>query len=83
MAKTVPEYEDVLCAFDEKSRVCAALNVKNCRGCRFRKTRAELKRGRALAEARIKTLPVEYQQAIKEKYHAYARRSAREIEEKL
>jgi hypothetical protein len=70
MAKELELFEamDETCAFDKGKRVCAALNVKNCVGCKFRKSEAELIRGRERAAARIKTFTKEYRAHIKSKY---------------
>jgi hypothetical protein len=68
MAKGLFEAMDETCAFDQGKRVCSALNVKNCDGCKFRKSEAELIRGRERAAARIKTFTKEYQAHIESKY---------------
>lgn len=71
MAKRKFEVLGEKCAFDADKRVCSALNVKKCEGCRFRKTEEELIRGKERAAARIKTLSKEYQAHIKSKYYSY------------
>ncbi len=68
MAKELFEVLDEQCAFDSGKRVCSALNIKKCEGCRFRKSKEELIRGRKRVAARIQTLSKEYQAHIKSKY---------------
>ena len=70
MAKELVEVSDEQCVFDAGKRVCYALNVKKCEGCRFRKSKEELIRGRKRAAARIQTLSKEYQAHIKSKYYS-------------
>ena len=55
------------CAFD-KGAGCAALREKQCDGCSFYKTQAQLTEGRKRADERIESLPVEQQVYIKHKY---------------
>ena len=55
------------CAFD-RIYTCAALTHKECIGCHFRKTPAQLDEGRERAEDRISTLPDEIQDKIATKY---------------
>lgn len=74
MAKGSFEVLDEQCAFDAGKRVCYALNVKKCEGCRFYKTRDEFIEGRERAAARIKTFPNDYQAYIKSKYPQRERR---------
>ena len=68
MAKELFEAIDETCAFDAGDGSCTALTFKKCEGCRFRKSEAELIRGRDRAAARIKTFAKEYQAHIKSKY---------------
>lgn len=56
------------CAFDHGTQ-CKALTVKNCRGCRFRKTQKEHERSRHRAEMRIRELGEERSDAIWRKYY--------------
>ena len=70
MAKESFEDTDETCAFDQGKRSCAALNVKKCENCRFRKSNNELIEGRERAAARIKTFTKEYQAHIKSKYYS-------------
>ena len=44
------------CVFDI-GNCCGCLTVKSCGGCRFRKTKEELERGRAMAKHRLETIP--------------------------
>jgi hypothetical protein len=69
MAKELFEAMDA-CAFDKGKRTCAALNVKNCDGCKFRKSEEELIRGRERAAARVKTFTKEYRAHIKARYYS-------------
>lgn len=70
MAKELFEAMDETCAFDKGKRTCAALNVKNCDGCKFRKSEEELIRGRERAAARVKTFTKEYRAHIKARYYS-------------
>lgn len=70
MAKGSFEVLDEQCAFDTGKRVCSALNIKKCEGCRFRKTKKEIVKSRERAAARIKTFPKDYQAYIKSKYYS-------------
>ena len=60
------------CVFNHGKK-CEALTEKNCEGCCFRKTRAELAKGRAKASERIESLPPEEQKHILLKYYARGR----------
>lgn len=55
------------CAF-ELGNKCVALTTKECEGCNFRKTQAEIEKGRKKAKKRFNSLPEELQTYIKEKY---------------
>lgn len=54
--------------FAYKPRSCVALNKKNCKGCRFYKTKEEVKAGRKKAMERISTLNPETQEWIDRAY---------------
>lgn len=54
--------------FAYKPRECVALTKKNCDGCSFYKTKAEVKAAREKAMARIITLDIETQGRIARAY---------------
>ena len=56
------------CVFSIRTK-CDALTEKNCEGCLFRKTREELRQGRAKAAERISSLPPYQQEHIRLRYH--------------
>lgn len=56
------------CAFDLEKK-CAALTDKECKGCRFRKSKEELEEGREKARRRLDSLPIVQREYIKHKYH--------------
>ena len=58
------------CAFYRNGE-CSATIRKNCVGCSFVKTYAELMSGREKASERISKLPQEVQNRISEKYSIY------------
>ena len=60
------------CAFD-KGAGCAALSEKQCDGCSFYKTQAQITEGRKRAEERIASLPEEQREHIKLKYKQLCR----------
>ena len=55
--------------FAYKPRSCIALTKKNCDGCNFYKTEAEVKAAREKAMARISTLDPETQERIANAYY--------------
>lgn len=57
------------CAFD-KGETCDALTMKECLGCRFRKTQYELDCGREKADDRIASLPEDLRDKIVKKYRS-------------
>lgn len=61
------------CAFDLGKR-CHALTVKECAGCKFRKTERELKAGREKATNRLMTLDRALLNDIKQKYYTGRKR---------
>lgn len=56
------------CAFDNGNK-CHAVTDKVCLGCKFRKTKEELKAGREKASARLMTLDRTLLNEIKQKYY--------------
>ena len=54
--------------FAYKPRECVALKKKNCNGCTFYKTEAEVKAAREKALARINSLPNNQKTHIKSAY---------------
>lgn len=56
------------CAFD-LGDMCSALNVKDCIGCGFFKTKECLQEGRKKGEERVLGLPPEEYKHIHEKYY--------------
>lgn len=61
------------CVF-ENGNECNALRVKECAGCRFRKTKEELIESREKAAERIDTLPDARFYHIVRKYYPQRRR---------
>lgn len=59
----------MICAFD-RGETCAALTLKECIGCHFRKSQDELDAGRERADDRIASLPDEVQDKIAKKYRS-------------
>jgi uncharacterized protein (UPF0179 family) len=57
------------CAFDLDKK-CAALTKKDCKGCRFRKTKEELEEGRSKARERIIGMAPHVKNCLVNKYHA-------------
>lgn len=64
------------CVFSLRTK-CEALTEKNCEDCPFRKTRDELRQGRAKAAERIRSLPLNKQEHIRLKYHTRCRGRAK------
>ena len=60
------------CAFD-KGAGCAALREKQCDGCSFYKTQAQIAEGRKRAEERIASLPEAQREHIKLKHKQLCR----------
>jgi hypothetical protein len=58
----------IKCAFDIKEGKCSALNVKNCKGCRFFKSKERLIEGRKKAAKRVQSLPERQRAYIYEHY---------------
>lgn len=56
------------CAFDLDKK-CSALNVKDCEGCNFYKTKEQLKKGREKATDRLMTLDRALLNDIKANYY--------------
>lgn len=56
------------CAFDLGKR-CHAITEKKCKGCKFYKTKEQLKEGRERATARLMTLDRELLNDINRKYY--------------
>lgn len=56
-----------VCCFKLEKR-CAVLKEMQCRGCSFRKTRAELLEGREKALDRLLSLPPEVRNPLIQKY---------------
>ncbi len=56
------------CAFNKGTK-CAALVCMECAGCAFRKSLAELEKGRRMARVRIGLLPTGAQDKIRRKYY--------------
>ena len=57
-----------ICFAKDKRGNCTALNICDCRGCRFYKTRDQIKRDTEAVNARLSSLPVEDQQTIADAY---------------
>ena len=57
------------CVFNVDNE-CSALMEKCCKGCHFRKTRAELLEGREKAKKRVDALPEKLKQYILRKYYS-------------
>ena len=57
------------CVFDMGEK-CFALTEKKCKGCKFCKTKEELKNGRDQATARLMTFDREVLNKIKAKYYS-------------
>jgi hypothetical protein len=55
--------------FAYKRNSCTALKVKQCEGCSFYKTKEQFEMNQRKALERIRTLDVEKQQRIFEKYY--------------
>lgn len=56
------------CVFDKGDK-CAALVVRDCEKCSFRKTEEELAEGRRKAKILLERLPKEQRAVIAEKYY--------------
>lgn len=56
------------CAFD-LGKKCHALTVKDCKGCKFHKTKEQLKKGREKATERLMTLDRALLNDIKATYY--------------
>ncbi len=56
------------CVFNKGAK-CAALVCMECAGCAFRKSLAELEKGRRMARVRIGLLPTGAQAKIRRKYY--------------
>lgn len=70
----------IKCAFDIEEGKCSALKVKNCKGCRFFKSKEKLIEGRAKAEKRVNALPKRQRAYIYDKYYARTSRKTEDDE---
>lgn len=68
MLKGDDEMPFKICAFKIDDRRCSALTKKACMRCNFFKTEEEVKASRERAEERIRSLPINKQRAIIDKY---------------
>lgn len=56
------------CVF-ERNRKCAALIVKNCENCKFRKTKEEFELGQKKAIEKVASMPYNRVKLFEELYH--------------
>ena len=56
------------CVF-ERNRRCAALTVKNCENCKFKKTKEEFELGQKNAIKKVASLPFTRVKLFEELYH--------------